>query len=281
MCILFLHTNPEPKDGDYRLIVATNRDEYYNRPAKQAFRCPETDIIAGRDMEPGREGGTWLGFKSKTYPENGGSTKHCFSCLTNLSGGDRVDHATGRGRLVIDYLEGSADYPRFLNELRSSGMHFNGYNLIGVELSKDGGTTTYHHSNYPQVDSIYRGQHTLSFGNSIISAPLMKVVHGKEKFLEIVGKGLKKDELKEELVALLKDRTKYVPDFELARRGPEAVDKLSSIYVDFAEAGYGTRTHTIVLIDKEWNMDFTEITMQEPIDPEHPKWVTTTIKSQL
>lgn len=50
MCILFLHVNPDPKDNEYRLIVATNRDEFYRRPAKTAFECPKTGVIAGKSL---------------------------------------------------------------------------------------------------------------------------------------------------------------------------------------------------------------------------------------
>lgn len=35
MCILFVYTNSKlTDDGDYSLILASNRDEYYDRPAK-------------------------------------------------------------------------------------------------------------------------------------------------------------------------------------------------------------------------------------------------------
>lgn len=281
MCILFVHTNPEPEDNEYRLIVATNRDEYYKRPAKPAFRCPDTDIIAGRDMEPGREGGTWLGFKSKIHHENGKPTKHCFSCLTNISNGPKIENATGRGMLVIDYLDGNLDYPEYTKNLRNNGLEYNGYNLIGVELSKDGKTEIYHHSNYPQIDSVYVGKHTLGFGNSAVSSPYMKVLQGRENFQDIIEKRLEKEQLVEALVELLKDKTKYLPDKELERRAPKALDVLSSIYVDFSRGGYGTRTHTIILIDKDWNLEFKELTLEEPIDTTNLKWLTTTIKSSL
>lgn len=48
MCILFIYTNPSPPQGGYRLVVASNRDEFYKRPAKGAFKCADTDIIRGK-----------------------------------------------------------------------------------------------------------------------------------------------------------------------------------------------------------------------------------------
>ncbi|XP_048522046.1 transport and Golgi organization protein 2 homolog isoform X2 [Dendroctonus ponderosae] len=230
-------------------------------------------------MEPGREGGTWVGLVKKNYPENGKASKYCFSCLTNIP--SKVDKATGRGMLVIDYLEGENNFPDYIKKLRNNGLVYNGFNLIGVELSKDRAPKVYHTSNMPQIDSEYTGKHTIGFGNTSISSPYIKVLNGRNKFLEIIERDLDHDQLKEELVALLKDDTKHLPDVELSRRNPGALEKLSSIYVGFQQAGYGTRTHTIILIDKDWNMEFTEITMAEPIQIENPTWNTTVIKSTL
>lgn len=46
MCILFIHIEPEPTEGKYRLIFAANRDETYDRPATPA-RKDENNIIGG------------------------------------------------------------------------------------------------------------------------------------------------------------------------------------------------------------------------------------------
>ncbi|KAL1501965.1 hypothetical protein ABEB36_007186 [Hypothenemus hampei] len=281
MCILFLHTNPDPKDNEYRLVVATNRDEYYKRPAKVAFQCSKTGIIAGRDMEPGREGGSWLGFVSKPSVNNGKSSMHCFSCLTNISSHEKVENPTGRGGLVINYLESSMNFPDYIQNLKKQALVFNGFNLIAVELSKDGICKVYHTSNYPEIKSEYIGKHTLGFGNSSIASPYTKVLYGTNQFSEIIEKDLQRNDLKEQLIALLKDEKRCLPDWELSKRGSVALEKLSSIFVNVGPAGYGTRTHTVILIDKDWNLEFTEVTMEEPISIENPTWKTTVIKSSL
>lgn len=74
---------------------------------------------------------------------------------------------------------------------------------------------------------------------------------------------------------------RHLPDPELQRRAPEGFQYLSSVFVKVEAVGYGTRTHTIILVDKEWNVEFIESTMQEPIDVQNPKWNTQTIKSRL
>lgn len=55
MCILFFVLNENAKgDGEYKLILASNRDEFYARPAQVAGPWEEDEfIIGGRDMEPG------------------------------------------------------------------------------------------------------------------------------------------------------------------------------------------------------------------------------------
>lgn len=36
MCILFVYVNPNPEPGGYKIVLASNRDELFNRPAKPA-----------------------------------------------------------------------------------------------------------------------------------------------------------------------------------------------------------------------------------------------------
>ena len=36
MCITFFHTNPDPKDGQFLLVIVMNRDEAFNRSTEPA-----------------------------------------------------------------------------------------------------------------------------------------------------------------------------------------------------------------------------------------------------
>lgn len=55
MCILFFTLNENARGDEYKLILASNRDEFYSRPASIARRWEENEyVIGGRDMEPGR-----------------------------------------------------------------------------------------------------------------------------------------------------------------------------------------------------------------------------------
>nr|XP_023024110.1 transport and Golgi organization protein 2-like isoform X2 [Leptinotarsa decemlineata]XP_023024111.1 transport and Golgi organization protein 2-like isoform X2 [Leptinotarsa decemlineata]XP_023024112.1 transport and Golgi organization protein 2-like isoform X2 [Leptinotarsa decemlineata]XP_023024114.1 transport and Golgi organization protein 2-like isoform X2 [Leptinotarsa decemlineata]XP_023024115.1 transport and Golgi organization protein 2-like isoform X2 [Leptinotarsa decemlineata] len=273
MCILFLHVDPNPPEGHYRLIVATNRDEYYKRPSRNAF-TDESNIIGGVDLEKGREGGRWLGFTSK---EIGESKKHCLSALLNITG-ELTDNPSGRGTIVNNYLETSQDFPQYVKQLGKK--KFNGFNLIAVELSETD-VKTYHYSNTPKIESIYSGKHTVGFGNSPTYIPLQKVIAGRNQFIEILDKNLSKDCLEKELIDLLKNTDKHLPDLELQKRQPVLFESLSSIFVRTDPPVYGTRTHTIVLIDYNWNLEFIEHTMKDPIDNFKPIWINTRIESKL
>ena len=60
---MYISDNPE-KDK-YKLILIMNRDEYFKRPTAKLDW--DEDILAGRDLEPGKEGGTWLAINRKGH----------------------------------------------------------------------------------------------------------------------------------------------------------------------------------------------------------------------
>jgi uncharacterized protein with NRDE domain len=100
-------------------IIASNRDEFYDRAASgpEVLRC-EPLIVGGRDE---REGGTWFGLT------RGG----LFAGLTNQrSFGARDDSLRSRGRLVLDALaeESLEGVTRYLN--RVGPATYNDFNLI-------------------------------------------------------------------------------------------------------------------------------------------------------
>ena len=78
MCLIFISLNQHPS---YKLIVAGNRDEFYNRPTQPAAYWPDCDkVLAGRDLEGG---GTWLGV----------TTSGRISMLTNYRDPGNIDPA--------------------------------------------------------------------------------------------------------------------------------------------------------------------------------------------
>ncbi|KAL5241033.1 hypothetical protein ACI65C_008443 [Semiaphis heraclei] len=102
------------------------------------------------------------------------------------------------------------------------------------------------------------------FGNG----PFLKVVEGEKRFNDIVkkyGHSLNKDTLITELLELLKWDKLHYPDEELIKRTPkfhgtDDQKKFSSIFVEMPTRQYGTRTHTIILIDHDGKVEYNEWT---------------------
>ena len=47
MCILFVYINPDPQPGTYKVILASNRDEIYKRPAKPSHEWAQGGVYGG------------------------------------------------------------------------------------------------------------------------------------------------------------------------------------------------------------------------------------------
>jgi uncharacterized protein with NRDE domain len=51
MCIAFLAISENPQEDGYKVIIAMNRDEYFDRPTKEVqFYKGDPDIIAGEKL---------------------------------------------------------------------------------------------------------------------------------------------------------------------------------------------------------------------------------------
>ncbi|XP_055540875.1 transport and Golgi organization protein 2 [Wyeomyia smithii] len=274
MCILFLYVNVDGAPGEYKLILASNRDEYYARPAKVAAPWDESPhVIGGRDMEPGREGGTWLAIGGG----NDGVIR--VGALLNVPGENKQNIVTGRGHIVSNYVSGLVSNEEYSKQLLANDT-YGAFNFVSVELGKE--PSVLHASNAPHSIDRCDLQGALGFGNSTLDVPLEKVKNGRKRFADIVDQRLNvsaKDSLVEELLQLLRSNEKFFPDPELSRRMINFAEKLSSINVYFPESGYGSRTRTIILIDHNNRMEFIEETMSST-NPDG-EWERTHIERQF
>lgn len=128
MCIIFFILNENAKDGEWKLILASNRDEHYERPALVAGPWKEDkSVVGGRDMEPGREGGSWLAISTK-------DNTFKFAALLNITGEKRDDDPLPRGNIVPDYVKGSLTNAQYCQNLTDYGQQFNHFNLVTIEM---------------------------------------------------------------------------------------------------------------------------------------------------
>jgi uncharacterized protein with NRDE domain len=180
MCLIFISFQSHPK---YKLIVAGNRDEFYNRKTEAAnYWSDDPQILAGRDLEAG---GTWLGVNKSGK----------ISMLTNYRDVNNMNPAApSRGQLVSDFLRSAQSPESYMKEIESDGKKYNGFNLIVGNPGE-----LWYYSNYrPGVTKLNPGFYGIS--NHLLESPWPKVLIGKEK----IAPALHKDEVDpEELFELL------------------------------------------------------------------------------
>lgn len=236
MCLITFAYKTHPR---YDLILAGNRDEFYGRPTRKAKFWSEEgnpNILAGKDLEAG---GTWLGVHKSGK----------WSALTNYRDPSiKKDDPPSRGEIVLDYLKANQVAMDYLAELSKKDELYNGFNLL-VWDEKD----FYHYSNQnKKVTRIEPGIHGLS--NALLDTPWPKLVTANQELHNIISE---EDFDKEDLFKLLADERK-ASDSELPVTGiPKELEKaVSSIFIK--TQNYGSRCSTVLLIDKEGNIDFTE-----------------------
>lgn len=273
MCIIFFKFDPRPASKNaYRLILAANRDELYNRPSKAAdFWGNNSEILSGLDLENGKEGGSWLGI----------SKRGKLAAITNYMEGRPNPDAQGRGFLVSNYLmEKDIDSFSYLKKVSAEGHLYNGFNLITAEFrAKQDIVCYYGNRGSPEPILLNPGIYGLS--NSLLDTPWKKLLQGKHHFTSVVNdRSLSSDGLVQELLNVLNNEELNTPDPLQESQGDgytaPTVQALSAICVRTPH--YGTRTNTIILIDAEENVTFTERTMLNGVTS---KWSTSSFQFKL
>ena len=163
MCLILFAFKHHP---DYPLVIASNRDESYDRPTAAAqFWQDHPTIFAGRDL---KAAGTWMGI-SKTGR---------FAAVTNFREGSR---ATGdflsRGELTTNFLNSSESTIKCLEKIQDNQKKYAGFNLLAGEFSKQRSQLYYFSNRKNQIEEIEPGIHGLSNGS--LNQPWPKVVGGK------------------------------------------------------------------------------------------------------
>lgn len=236
MCLIFFSWKSHPA---YKFILAANRDEFYERPTTKAEFWDTKDIFAGRDL---KAKGTWLGV----------SKSGKFGALTNYRDPSMIkSDAISRGRLIVDYLEDSALLPeKYLKESVSPEV-YNPFNLLIGNVS----SLFYYNNIEKRVQALSAGTYGLS--NALLDADWPKVRDGKKKLTEMINSQTTITQA--HLFGLLSDRS-LASDQDLPSTGVpyEWEKQLSAKYIQ--TDSYGTRCSTVLLLDYDGNLVFTERT---------------------
>ncbi|KAL9886341.1 transport and golgi organization 2 isoform 1-T1 [Glossina fuscipes fuscipes] len=315
MCVIFFYVNSSPQNGGYKLILASNRDEFYARDTKPAGTWISNEYVYGDflgiDLEPGREGGTWLAVSGKngTFKVGAllnltGEPKTRNSLVTNCYGAHNCNTTStltnvttipsttiittttktyssptlhnnnnsllGRGMIVTDYVSNfNEDFnnSNYNCRLVEDCSKYNAFNFVSLEIGSSSSAAITLCSNVPASLIHYPEEKYYGFGNSLPSVPFEKVRFGRDRFQAIVQNYFNSDKPSDEnvlikqLMDLLKCKQRFWPDAELMRRAPNWGEHLSAINVAIPNEGYGSRTHTVILIDANNRMQFIEETM--------------------
>lgn len=236
MCLIVFSYKNNP---DYPFVLATNRDEFYDRPTQAAHVWQTSPkIIAGKDK---KAGGTWLGI----------SETGRFAALTNHRKMDDIkEDTTSRGIIVKDFLLSEREPLEYLKELQHNGDQFNGFNLIAGKFDD-----LYYLSNRKEgVHKVNPGNHALS--NAFLDTPWPKTEYASAAFQEI----LNNDSADEENLLKMLQHDETYPIERLPNTGlPKELEKaVSSVFIQ--TENYGTRSSTLVIVDNDKNVHFVERT---------------------
>jgi uncharacterized protein with NRDE domain len=241
MCLLILAYQCR---SDYPLIIAANRDEFFERPTRPLDFWPEReDILAGRDL---RGGGTWMGLHRRGR----------LAAITNFREPDRFrPEAPSRGHLVSDYIGGHSAVEGYLEKLSRNGRHYNGFNLIAGRME----ALFYYGNRGAAPGPLEAGIHGLS--NHLLNTPWPKVERARQAMAAIVAQAGPPEP--EALMELLQDRHQP-PDEDLPHTGIglEWERRLATVFIQ--SPSYGTRASSVLLMAADGQTQF----MERTFDPD-------------
>lgn len=235
MCTVLISYKQHP---EYKLILATNRDEFYDRPTEKAHWWEKHTILGGKDL---KAGGSWLCINPRGR----------MACITNYRdlSLEKKD-AVSRGNLVKDFVLGETAAEEYFSSLKAAD--YSGFNMIAGTLEE---LSVY--SNIDQtIKKVPIGISGLS--NHLFNTPWPKVEFGRKELERIISKSFTTDEL----FQLLLNENKW-PDKELPNTGIpiEWERMLSSLFIK--SPNYGTRCSTVLLIDNNDKVTFKELSHKD------------------
>jgi uncharacterized protein with NRDE domain len=267
MCVAAIAIGAHPA---WPLVVASNRDEFYERPSSALARWTSTEghsIVSGRDL---RDGGTWLGFSGTRA-----------ALLTNVREGAAARGTRSRGELALKWFHSGADVYAFYAQLPLA--EYGGFNLMLGDWAKN--EWFYISNRGPQAGkgplALENGVYGLS--NASLDTPWPKTEWVKTALQHSLDVRQDGQALCDQLMAALA-HSSPASDAQLPQTGV-AFDwerRLSSVFITQPALGYGTRCSTVALLSTDRRLWVTERSHPNPLltaDPPWPKTVAVFVPS--
>jgi uncharacterized protein with NRDE domain len=224
MCLIVLAWRPGHAQP---LLVAANRDEFYDRPSQSLDVWPDAPgVFAGRDLQAN---GTWLGIG----PDGR------FAALTNIRAPGQAPGTRSRGELPLLFLAGNLSCADFLQHLTEQRKHYSGFNLLLGNREQ-----LWHYSSETgQASVLTEGVHGLS--NANLNTPWPKLQRAKQALQNQL-----QTPSADALLHLLGD-PRQAADADLPQTGIGLTGErlLSSIFI--ASSTYGTRASTALIVNED------------------------------
>ena len=227
MCIVAFSWNP---DSETPLLLAANRDEFFERPTQAMHWWPNTDVLAGRDL---KSGGAWLGVTRSGR----------FAMITNIRNPAlRRADAPSRGELAREFLEGNASPADFAHAANARKGGYEGFNLLCGEVSPQ--TSDMWFLNSTESAPRQLGANLYALSNATLDTPWPKLTRIKQGFRHALAE--KDIQARDERLLRLLHNTTQPRDDQLPVTGvpPDWERVLGSIFI--RSETYGTRASTLV-----------------------------------
>jgi len=234
MCLVALAIDENRR---FPLVIATNRDEFFDRPAaRMGWWTPAEggpEILAGRDL---LAGGTWLGL----------SASGRMALVTNVRRPFEADpQAPSRGGIVPHWLRTEMRPDQFWMQTSLSG--YAPFNLIAADFRR--GDCFWASNDLAIPRRIERGIFGLS--NAALDTPWPKVSTLKQRLGEALKSAESIDALSSQLFTALADR-ELAPEDQLPSTGigRDRERLLSPAFIRTPDGAYGTRCSTVIITEK-------------------------------
>lgn len=252
MCLILLALEPTP---EFTLVLASNRDEFYDRPTAPMHWWPDRAVLAGRDQ---RSGGTWLAIRRD------GS----LAMVTNYRSGTAESGKCSRGEIPLKILDQGIT-PNNLGRLYEQRRNYSGFNLLagnGADWLYCGSEDTLPYRR------LHRGIYGLS--NQLLQSDWPKVHRGRRLLQQCMERHVmessagrhKGDDaasqrpsgrLHQCLIEALQDETPAADELLPETGVGLPLERLLSPLFIRGET-YGTRATTVVTVDHQGQAEVTE-----------------------
>ena len=241
MCLIVLSLNPK---SDYKLVLASNRDEFYERPTKSMHWWDSSPrVLAGKDKN---FDGTWMAL----------SEKGKFAAVTNVreftslsTRKKSLENLASRGDLVKDFVLSNYSASEYLNEIDC--LNYQGFNLILFD-----GTDGLICSNRGFEKKLTEGE-TYAIGNKPVENKSEKILSAEEDFVKILSSEISGKSLFEMMQAPVNKPLEFSEAFTKENHGREFP------YRFIATDIYGTRSTTSIIIHKNNEAEIEETSFNE------------------